>query len=429
MICKGIITDLVGQPIPKAIITIKSIRGATAITSSVYFHQCNDKGEYNFSLLKGKYKIWVQNSNFSDKNLVGVGIVESDTPDGDIDSILVAEDTPTPDEPITPSGCECSWIKKTFIPIYFYISRDSSVADVSEEYIQDFFNNLVASYNYNDSRERFSPLVKLNVDGDVYALPIPNVTGSNELALYAYSFIGVVDDDSYFKRETPPFYNETFLSIYHTGVIHGNKISLTLYKDSNRGYLYLSHDNTETDPTPMTFKFLETIKPYAAEEEPEVPPENNPDIPPEEDKPEDTPETPTPEIPEDYITPVGVVEGVLSPYTLKVRFKDTWYHDPGRFSAYHINMRTWRPATKIVDDVVYFIFTEEDVYYCNDKHWDGWVFSKHPPMPIEKMLRGNAKYESAGLNFRFNDTISDDVVNIEDIPDTNPRVNIGSAYI
>lgn len=184
--------------------------------------------------------------------------------------VLEALKAPTIETPETPSGCKCTWIKKTFIPTYFYISRDSSVADVSEEEIQNFFNNLVASYNYNDDRERFSPLVKLNVDGDVYALPIPHVTGSNELSLYAYSFIGVIDEDSYFERETPPFYNETLLNIYaNTGVLYGNKISLTLYKDSTRDYLYLSHDNTETDPTPMTFKCLETIKPYVVEDKPE----------------------------------------------------------------------------------------------------------------------------------------------------------------
>ena len=163
-------------------------------------------------------------------------------------------------------GCKCTWIKKTFIPTYFYISRDSSVADVSEEELQNFFNNLVASYNYNDDRERFSPLVKLNVDGDVYALPIPHVTGSNELSLYAYSFIGSTSD----SKTNPPFYNETPLNIYaNTGVMYGNKISLTLHKDLDEGYLFLTHDNTETDPTPMTFKCLETIKPYVVEDKPE----------------------------------------------------------------------------------------------------------------------------------------------------------------
>lgn len=404
MFCKGIITDLVGQPIPKAIITIKSIRGATSITSSVYFHQCNDKGEYNFSLLKGKYKIWVQNSNFSDKNLVGVGIVESDTPDGDIDSILVAEVAPTPDEPITPSGCECSWIKKTFIPTYFYISRDSSVADISEEEIQNFFNNLVVSYNYNYERERFSPLVKLNVDGDVYALPIPHVTGSNNLTLYAYSFIGIVDDSSYPERTTPPFYNETPLNIYaSTGVMYGNKISLTLYKDSYKGYLYLSHNNTETDPTPMTFKFLETIKPFVAEEdEPEVPPEDNPDIPPEED---------------DYEP-----EGVLTPYTVKVRFSpDYWYDGDAKFGAYCIENQTWKEATKVVDDVVYYTFTEEETNSdCT------CIFTRHNPSSDE-ISWSTLLNQTNDIVVSFDTEILNDVVTID--ANTTTQITVGSAYI
>lgn len=404
MFCKGIITDLVGQPIPKAIITIKSIRGATAITSSVYFHQCNDKGEYNFSLLKGKYKIWVQNSNFSDKNLVGVGVVESDTPDGDIDSILVAEVDPTPDEPITPSSCECSWIKKTFIPTYFYISRDSSVADVSEEEIQNFFNNLVVSYNYNYERERFSPLVKLNVDGDVYALPIPHVTGSNNLTLYAYSFIGIVDDSSYPERTTPPFYNETPLNIYaSTGVMYGNKISLTLYKDSYKGYLFLSHNNTETDPTPMTFKFLETIKPFVAEEdEPEVPPEDNPDIPPEED---------------DYEP-----EGVLTPYTVKVRFSpDYWYDGDAKFGAYCIENQTWKEATKVVDDVVYYTFTEEETNSdCT------CIFTRHNPSSDE-ISWSTLLNQTNDIVVSFDTEILNDVVTID--ANTTTQITVGSAYI
>ena len=145
--------------------------------------------------------------------------------------------------------------------------------------------------------------------------------------------------------------------------------------------------------------------------------------------PPPTPEPPEPPETPDYTTPVGVVEGVLSPYTLKVRFTDaSWYRDPGRFSAYHVNMQTWRPATKIVDDVVYFTFTEEDVYYCNDKHWDSWVFSKHPPMPIEDMFRNNAIYELDGINLRFNNTIMDDVVNLEKNT-MNIKYHVGSAYI
>ena len=403
MICKGIITDLVGQPIPKAIITIKSIRGATSITSSVYFHQCDDKGEYNFSLLKGKYKIWVQNSNFSDKNLVGVGIVESDTPDGDIDSILVAEVDPSPDEPITPSGCECSWIKKTFIPTYFYISRDSSVADVSEEEIQDFFNNLVVSYNYNYERERFSPLVKLNVDGDVYALPIPHVTGSNNFTLYAYSFNGIVDDSSYPERTTPPFYNEISLNIYATtGVMQGNKIMLTLYKDTYKDCLFLSHDNTETDPTPMTFKFLETIKPFVVEEddeEPVVPPEDNPDIPPEEDEP----------------------EGILTDYTVKVRFTpDYWHEGDAKFGAYHVETQTWKEATKVENDVVFYTFTEDETASNSI-----WIFTRHDPT---KEISWESKWnQTRDVGITFEDTIMDDVVTIDETNTTH--ITVGKAYV
>ena len=327
-------------------------------------------------------------------------------------------------------GCECTWIKKTFIPTYFYISRDSSVANVSEEEIQDFFNNLVVSYNYEYERERFSPLVKLSIDGDVYALPIPHVTGSNNLTLYAYSFIGIVDDSEYPERTTPPFYNEHPLNIYaSTGVMYGNKISLTLYKNSSKGYLYLSHNNTETDPTPMTFKFLDTVKQCTTEVEdkPEETPKPPTPKPPTPETP--TPKPPTPETP-DYTTPVGVVEGVLTPYTLKVRFTAaSWYRDPGRFSVYHAETQTWKEATKIVDDVVYFIFTEEEALNCNNDGWNEWIFAKHPPMPIQEINWENDTHETTVRSFKFNDTIMDDVVNIEDNTYLTAYVTIGSAYI
>ena len=321
--------------------------------------------------------------------------------------VLEALKAPTIEAPAPEGGCECTWVKKTFIPTYFYISRDSSVADVSEEVIQDFFNNLVVAYNYDYGRERFSPLVKLSIDGDVYALPIPHVTGSNNLTLYAYSFIGIVDDSDDPERTTPPFYNEYPLNIYaSTGVMYGNKISLTLYKDSSKGYLYLSHNNTETDPTPMTFKFLETVKQCTTEVE---------------DKPEETPKPPTPETP-DYTTPVGVVEGVLTPYTLKVRFKDTWYRDPGKFCLYSYSTKTRKEATKIVDDVVYFIFTEEEALTIS--YVD---FEKHEP--IKEPNKESKTHNTFGVTLKFYDTIMDDVVNIEDNTYLNSYVPIGSAYI
>ena len=121
---------------------------------------------------------------------------------------------------------------------------------------------------------------------------------------------------------------------------------------------------------------------------------------------------PTPEPPEtpDYTTPVGVVEGVLTPYTLKVRFfSDHWYSDPGRFSMYNNTTKTWVAATKIVDDVVYFIFTEEEITNKGE-----WRFAKHPPIPIQELNLENATHETNSRHLEFQNVILDDVVNIED---------------
>lgn len=133
------------------------------------------------------------------------------------------------------------------------------------------------------------------------------------------------------------------------------------------------------------------------------------------------PEPPTPEIPEDYITPVGVVEGVLSPHTLKVRFPASWYQDPGRFSVDGGELGC-KAATKIVDDVVYFIFTEKDMTY-NGVYW---YFKKHPPMPFQEVNSNNATH-TASAKLYFDDTIMDDVVTMSESDITTTIV--GSAYI
>lgn len=140
----------------------------------------------------------------------------------------------------------------------------------------------------------------------------------------------------------------------------------------------------------------------------------------------ETPEPPTPE-PPDYTTPVGVVEGILTPYTLKVRFTDIWYRNPGRFSVYNSRTDTWKAATKIVDDVVYFIFTEEEINH-NDK-WGEWRFAKHLPIPIQELNWENDTHETDSRALKFYDTIIDDVVNIEDSTYISAYVNVGSAYI
>lgn len=292
MICKGIITDLVGQPIPKAIITIKSIRGATSITSSVYFHQCNDKGEYNFSLLKGKYKIWVQNSNFSDKNLVGVGIVESDTPDGDIDSILVAED-----EPITPSGCKCPWVKKTLIPTYFYIKLDFTAEDLTDSDVEEIIKNTDVTVLCDEllsgqgaSIPKQFPLIYLGktAEGYKYAFPYSLDDTRNDSTGYDTGheksiLIQLHNRLSQYNTENSPWMHGVTKTngtrIYRDSLGGGgswpatNKIILSLAseyyhtpQDRIRVYFY-KHIANEIEAVPMTFEFLETVRQCTTEVE------------------------------------------------------------------------------------------------------------------------------------------------------------------
>lgn len=427
MICKGIITDLVGQPIPKAIITIKSIRGATAITSSVYFHQCNDKGEYNFSLLKGKYKIWVQNSNFSDKNLVGVGVVESDTPDGDIDSILVAEDTPTPDEPITPSGCECSWIKKTFIPIYFYITLDFTAEDLTDSDVEEIIKNTDVTVLCDELLSgqgaiipKQFPLIYLGktAEGYKYAFPYSlddsqDDTTNYDIAQEKCIVIQLHNRLSQYNTENSPWMHGVTKTngtrIYRDSLRGGgswpatNKIILSLAseyystpQDRIRVYFY-KHIANKIEPVPMTFEFLETVRQCTTGVE---------------DKPEDTPNTP------DDTTP----EGVLTARTLKAKFTpEYWYHNNPKFAAYCVNTQTWKEATKVVDDVVYYIFAEEEA-----SHLD-WIFTRHDPTYQE--VNWNSKLnQTASVLIAFDDnTIMDDVVTIDESSTT--FITVGSAYV
>lgn len=437
MICKGIITDLIGQPIPKAIITIKSIRGATSITSSVYFHQCNDKGEYNFSLLKGKYKIWVQNSNFSDKNLVGVGIVESDTPDGDIDSILVAEVDPTPDEPITPSGCECTWVTRTLIPTYFYITLDSTADGLTDSEVAEIIKNTdvtVISYE-GYGRETAGipkqyPLMYLGKteEGYKYAFPY-SISDAQDSADYStghekciliqlhnrlsqYNTEGssyihgltrtngtTIYRDSYGVGGKWPATNKIMLSLAASDYqIRPDLISEYTPQDTAKVYYYKHIDNG-IEAVPMTFEFLETVRQCTTEVE---------------DKPEDTPNTP------DNITP----EGVLTARTVKVRFTpDYWYVGDAKYAVYCFASNGegfWKEAVKVEDNVVWYTFTEEEV---NSEYV--YIFTRHN-------LEGDVDWytklnQTTDIVITFDDTVRNDVVTIDETNTTG--ITVGSAYI
>ena len=446
MICKGIITDLVGQPIPKAIITIKSIRGATSITSSVYFHQCDDKGEYNFSLLKGKYKIWVQNSNFSDKNLVGVGVVESNTPDGDIDSILVAEDTPSPDEPITPSGCKCTWIKKTLTPTYFYITLDSTAERLTDNKVAEIIKNtdvtLITYEGFGAERlpiPKQYPLFYLGKTAEGYKYAFPYSLADTQDSYYEpvghekYILIQLHNRLSQYNTENSSFMHGLTKTIgtriFRTSyggsgganidgtIQYGynrwratNKIILSLAaedlviysdltsteripQDTAKVYYY-KHIANEIEPVPMTFEFLENARQCTTEVE---------------DKPEDTPDTPEDNTP----------EGVLTPYTLKAKFAyGSWYDY--KFSAYCIDTQSWKEATKVVDDVVYYTFTEEEAITNST-----WMFAIHEPS--QEIGESSLVDNTEDIVITFEDTIMDDVVTIDKFNTT--AITVGRAYV
>lgn len=126
---------------------------------------------------------------------------------------------------------------------------------------------------------------------------------------------------------------------------------------------------------------------------------------------------PTPEIPEPP-TPEPP-EGVLTQYTLKVRFTDaSWYRDPGKFSGYLPVLKIWKEATKIVDDVVYFIFTEEEAYRDSEL-----FLTKHKPN--QEVNLNNATHKKY-VRTAWSDTIMDDVVTIND---ATTHITIGSAYV
>lgn len=139
------------------------------------------------------------------------------------------------------------------------------------------------------------------------------------------------------------------------------------------------------------------------------------------------PEPPTPEPPEtpDYTTPEGVIEGVLTPHTLKVKFSpDDWYRDPGRFCAYNQQTKTWKEATKIVDGVVYYIFTEEETLYS-----PMWNLTKHKPN-IQEISWESCTHDAA-VSITFDGIIKDDVFNYYAAGSESiiRYITVGSAYI
>lgn len=364
---------------------------------------------------------------------------------------LKAPTIETPETPTPDSGCKCTWVKKTLIPTYFYITLDSTAEGLTDNEVAEIIKNTdvtVMSDGGSDiqsgSIPKQFPLIYLGktAEGYKYAFPYSiddtqdDTTGydiaqkkciiiqlhnrlsqyNTENSSYMHGLTKTngtrIYRDSYGGGGRWPATNKIILSLASEDCTIYSDLTSDIPQDTAKVYYY-KHIANEIEAVPMTFEFLETVRQCTTEEG---------------DKPEDTPETP------DYTTPEGVVEGVLTPYTLKVRFTDaSWYRDPGRFSMYNKRTYTWKAANKIVDDVVYFIFTWEELM-GEDGSGSGtagrWVFTKHPPIPIQELNLENATHETNDRSIEFQDRILDDVVNVEDDDFyLHSHIIIGNAYI
>lgn len=349
--------------------------------------------------------------------------------------VLEALKTPTIETPETPSGCKCPWVKKTLIPTYFYITLDSTAEGLTDSDVEEIIKNTdVTVIDYEelgshgaDIPKQF-PLIYLGktAEGYKYAFPYSLADSRNDTTNY---------DTGYEKSILIQLHNR--LSQYNTensSYMHGltktngtriyrnsygvggrwpatNKIILslaaddyTIYNDLNSDrtpqdtakVYYYKHIDNEIEAVPMTFEFLETVRQCGTEVE---------------DKPEDTPSTP------ENTTP----EGMLIARTVKVRFTpEYWYNDSPKFAAYCIDTQSWKEATKVVDDVVYFTFTEEE-----EANNPTWMFTRHDPS--QEIGWGSKLNQTADVVITFEDIIRDDVVTIDEFNTT--AITVGSAYV
>lgn len=355
---------------------------------------------------------------------------------------LKAPTIETPETPTPEGGCKCPWVKKTLIPTYFYITLDSTAEDLTDSDVEEIIKNTdvtVLSDGGSDiqsgSIPKQFPLIYLGktAEGYKYAFPYSiddtqdDTTGydiaqekciiiqlhnrlsqyNTENSSYMHGLTRTngtrIYRDSYGGGGRWPATNKIILSLAAEDCTIYSDLTSDIPQDTAKVY-YFKHIANEIEAVPMTFEFLETVRQCTTEIE---------------DKPEDTPSTP------EDTTPEGVIEGVLTPYVLKVRFDpDDWYKDPGRFSLYHSRTKTWKAATKIVDDVVYYIFTEKEASVYNGT----FVLTKHPPMPIQELNLKNATHTTT-VNLTFDDSVMDNVITIYTAVVENRFFYVGSAYV
>lgn len=359
--------------------------------------------------------------------------------------VLEALKAPTIETPSTPTpegGCKCPWVKKTLIPTYFYITLDNTAKDLTDSDVEEIIKNTDVTVTSH---------VDLDMNGAEIPKQFPLMYLGKTAEGYKYAFPYSLDDSqddstSYDTGHEKSIFIQLHnrLSQYNTensSYMHGltrtngttiyrdssskwpatNKIMLslaaedcTIYSDLDSGIpqdtakvYYYKHIDNGIEPTPMTFKFLDTVKVVETTEE---------------DKPEETPKPPTPETPD---TPENTTpEGVLTSYTVKVRFTpEYWYNNnpKPKFAAYCINTQTWKEATKVVDGVVYYTFTEEEVNADS-----AWIFTRHDST-YPKIDWSSKLNQTADIVITFDDTVRNDVVTIDA---TNTiHITVGKAYV
>lgn len=340
----------------------------------------------------------------------------------------------TPETP-TPGGVyNGNWVKKTLIPAYFYITLDSTTEGLTDSEVAEIIKNTdvtVISYKTLDWQgaeipERF-PLIYLGktAEGYKYAFPYSLADTQHDLGNYdpeheVRIFLQLHNRLSQYNTENSSYMNG-LTKIYDTMVrrdpykVHGiwpatNKFrlalaaeDLTIYRDldsertpqDTAKVYYFKYLHNDIEPVPMTFEFLETVRQCTTGVE---------------DKPEDTP---------DNITP----EGVLSPYTVKVRLPEYWYDYDLKFAIYCRDTQSWKEATKVVGDVVYYTFTEEEAEEANGKY--KWTFTCHDP--TKELSWASNLYETADIVITFEDAIMNDVVTIDQYG--TGYIVVGSAYV
>ena len=358
--------------------------------------------------------------------------------------VLEALKAPTIEAPETPApegtGCECTWVNKTLIPTYFYITLDDTAKDLTDTDVEEIIKNTevtVMTYEGFDSETagipKQFPLMYLGKTDDGYKYAFP------------YSISDTVDSARYSTGHEKSILIQLHnrLSSYNTegsSYVHGltktngtliyrdsygvggkwpatNKIILSLASedleiypnldwDYSSGYpsvqdtakvYYYKHIDNGIEPTSMTFKFLDTVKVVETAEE---------------DKPDNTPDTPPVE---------DVPEGVLTDYTVKLEFSPNyWYDGDPKFAVYDVETGLWKEAVKVVDNVVYFTFTEAEATSNTV-----WLFTRHDST---KEISWESKWnQTRDVGITFEDTIMDDVVTIDETNTTH--ITVGKAYV